>query len=104
MPCKTSVVCQINGAKPGSLCAVLQEFATRGVNLTRIESRPARTGLGRYIFFLDIDGSMKDQAVQAAVAAIEHTSLWFKSLGTYSSVCLADDQDALRLPPVISGS
>jgi prephenate dehydratase len=104
MPYKTSVVCQINGAKPGSLCDILQEFATRGVNLTRIESRPARTGLGRYIFFLDIDGSIKDQAVQAAVTAIEHTSLWFKSLGTYSSVCLSDDQEVVSLPPAISGS
>lgn len=86
--CKTSVVCQINGERPGSLCDILQEFATRGVNLTRIESRPARTGLGTYIFFLDIDGSVNDETVQAAVAAIQHSSLWFKNLGTYSSFCL----------------
>jgi prephenate dehydratase len=86
--CKTSVVCQINGEKPGSLCAILQEFATRGVNLTRIESRPARTGLGMYIFFLDIDGNIQDKTIQTAVMAIQHNSLWFKSLGTYPTACL----------------
>ncbi|EAX47127.1 Prephenate dehydratase [Thermosinus carboxydivorans Nor1] len=80
---KTSVVCQINGERPGSLCDVLQEFARRNVNLTKIESRPARTGLGVYIFFLDIDGDIDDDNVHAAVSAVKLKSLWFKNLGSY---------------------
>jgi len=86
---KTSIVCRINGEKPGSLCDILQEFATRGVNLTRIESRPDRTGLGMYIFFLDIDGSIQEQTIQDAVTTIQQKSLWFKSFGTYSTACLS---------------
>lgn len=81
--CKTSIVCQINGEKPGSLCDILTEFASRQVNLTKIESRPARTGLGYYIFFLDAEGSLEEENVRAAVEAVQHKSLWFKSLGSY---------------------
>lgn len=88
---KTSIVCQINGEKPGSLCDILQEFATRNVNLTKIESRPARTGLGMYIFFLDIDGSTHDKMIQTAVAAVKQKSLWFKDFGSYPIVRLLDD-------------
>jgi prephenate dehydratase len=81
--CKTSLICQINGEKPGSLYGILGEFASRGVNLTKIESRPARTGLGLYLFFLDAEGSLEDENVRAAVDAVREKSLWFKSLGSY---------------------
>lgn len=81
--CKTSVVCKMNGERPGSLCELLQEFAGRDVNLTRIESRPARTGMGNYIFFFDMDGSMENHNVRSAVEAIEEKCLWFKSFGSY---------------------
>lgn len=81
---KTSVVCKINGERPGSLCDFLLEFAKREVNLTKIESRPARTGLGEYIFFFDIEGSDAEEKVSAAIKAIETKSLWFKNLGSYS--------------------
>lgn len=80
---KTSIVCQINGEKPGALYDILGEFAERRVNLTKIESRPARTGLGLYIFFFDIEGSLLDDNVQAAVEAVRRKSLWFKNLGSY---------------------
>jgi len=80
---KTSLVCQIDGTRPGSLCEILQEFAGRDVNLTRIESRPARTGLGNYIFFFDLDGSMEESNVRSAVEAVKAKSLWFKSFGSY---------------------
>ncbi|MDF2633420.1 MAG: Prephenate dehydratase [Pelosinus sp.] len=81
--CKTSVVCKMNGERPGSLCEILQEFAGRDVNLTRIESRPARTGLGNYIFFFDMDGSMEQSNVRSAVEAVKEKSLWFKTFGSY---------------------
>jgi prephenate dehydratase len=80
---KTSVVCKMNGERPGSLCEILQEFAERDVNLTRIESRPARTGLGNYIFFFDLDGSLEEHNVRSAVEAVKEKSLWFKSFGSY---------------------
>ncbi|EIW17084.1 MULTISPECIES: prephenate dehydratase [Pelosinus] len=82
-PCKTSVVCKMNGERPGSLCEILQEFSTRNVNLTRIESRPARTGMGNYIFFFDMDGSIENNSVRSAVEAVKEKSLWFKSFGSY---------------------
>lgn len=80
---KTSLVCEIDGSRPGSLCEILQEFAVRNVNLTRIESRPARKGLGKYIFFLDVDGQIGDENVHAAVSAVKMKSSWFKNLGSY---------------------
>ncbi|MDR3589510.1 MAG: prephenate dehydratase [Negativicutes bacterium] len=87
---KTSVVCRINGEKPGSLYEILGEFAKRGVNLTKIESRPAQTGLGLYIFFFDIEGSGENAAVAAAVEAVRGKSLWFKNLGSYPVEVMED--------------
>ena len=53
---------------PGWLVSCLAVFAFAGVNLTRIESRPLRRGMGEYMFFLDLEGSMADPAVSGAVA------------------------------------
>lgn len=83
---KTSIICQINGAKSGSLCEVLLAFAKYEVNLTRIESRPARTGLGEYIFFLDMEGSGQDKNVQGALAEVQKKSLWMKNLGSFKGI------------------
>lgn len=85
-PWKTSIVCQIDGSKPGSLYRVLAEFAERNVNLTKIESRPARTGLGAYLFFFDLEGGVGEQCIQEALQAIADKSLWFKNLGSYQVV------------------
>lgn len=81
---KTSIVCQINGEKAGSLCEVLLEFARRDVNLVRIESRPARTGLGAYIFFFDLDMPGDLPQVQAAIEAVRQKSFWLKNLGSFA--------------------
>lgn len=80
---KTSIVCKIKGDKPGSLFHLLQELASNHVNLVRIESRPARTELGEYIFFMDMEGSIAEPNVQIAIAALKNKSLWFKNLGSY---------------------
>ena len=58
---KLLVICQIDGQKAGALFEVLKEFAQRGINMTRIESRPARTELGAYIFFFDLEYSDSPQ-------------------------------------------
>ena len=68
----TSIICVPPRDRPGVLLAILQEFAMRAVNLTKLESRPAKTGLGRYLFFIDMEGSRgRDLAVDAAIRAIE---------------------------------
>ena len=68
----TSIICVPPRDRPGVLLAILQEFAMRAVNLTKLESRPAKTGLGRYLFFIDMEGSRdRDMAVGAAIRAIE---------------------------------
>jgi prephenate dehydratase len=73
---RTSVVCMLGRDRPGALLAILQEFAMRAVNLTRLESRPAKTGLGKYHFFIDIEGSQqRDLPVSAAIRAIEDQGL-----------------------------
>lgn len=87
---KMSIVMRIQGDKPGSLCDILSEFAQRGVNLTRIESRPARTGLGDYIFFIDLDGTTRQTQVAEAIHAVAVKSQWLKNLGMYDIICPAE--------------
>ena len=52
----TLVFSELGADHPGALVEALSEFSSRAVNLTRIESRPARSGLGRYMFFVDLEG------------------------------------------------
>lgn len=80
---KTLLVCRINGERPGALYELLTEFVRHSVNITKIESRPARTNLGEYIFFFDIDGGIQAENVKALIAAVQVKSLWFKNLGSY---------------------
>ena len=79
------IVCQIDGARAGSLCAVLEEFAGRGVNMTRIVSRPARTGLGVYIFFFDleIEAGKSREPLEESIEAVRQKSIWLKDLGRF---------------------
>ena len=75
------LVAQIDGSRPGALYNVLGEFARREVNLTRIESRPARTELGAYLFFFDLDAH--SDAAAEAIAAVARRSVWLKELGRF---------------------
>ena len=68
---------------PGARVEVHQEFAPRKVNLSKIESRPLKQGLGRYIFFADLHGSVGDAAVQEAIAATEARVETLRVLGSY---------------------
>lgn len=79
------IVCQIDGARAGSLCGVLEEFATRSVNMTRIVSRPARTGLGVYIFFFDleIEAGKSREPLEESIEAVREKSIWLKDLGRF---------------------
>jgi prephenate dehydratase len=68
---------------PGWLVRCLLEFATRGVNLTRIESRPRREGLGEYMFFLDVDGGLGQPAVANAVEGLRAHADVVRVLGSF---------------------
>ena len=80
---KVLIICQIDGSRAGSLCDVLNEFAKRGVNMTRIESRPARTILGAYIFFFDLETDAGDDALRESIKAVYDKSIWLKNLGVF---------------------
>lgn len=69
--------------RPGALLEVLAEFALRGINLTRIESRPMKGRLGEYRFFLDCDGHVADPAVGDALAELYRRCHWVRFLGSY---------------------
>ena len=68
---------------PGWLVRCLSEFAFRGVNLTKIESRPLRAQLGHYRFFVDCEGDARDEAVAAAVAGLHAHCERVHVLGSY---------------------
>jgi prephenate dehydratase len=68
---------------PGWLVRCLSEFAFRGVNLTRIESRPRKQALGHYVFFLDCDGAEDDRDVAAAIEALAGQAERVRVLGTW---------------------
>lgn len=81
---KTSLVfAELGEDRPGALVAALQEFSSRDVNLTRIESRPLRSGLGRYMFFCDLEGSTEDQIVSEAIEALRTKAASVRILGSY---------------------
>jgi prephenate dehydratase len=81
---RTSLVFSELGADhPGALVEALQEFSSRGVNLSRIESRPLRRGLGRYMFFCDLEGGVDDPAIAAALEALREKAESVRILGSY---------------------
>jgi prephenate dehydratase len=81
---KTSIVFWGGGDQsPGWLVDVLNEFAGRAVNLTRIESRPRRTGLGHYFFFVDLEGAAGSGSVEEALGAVRGHVEELRVLGSY---------------------
>ncbi|RMI34181.1 prephenate dehydratase [Nocardia stercoris] len=80
---RTSLVILELSNEPGALMRVFAEFATRGIDLTRIESRPSRTGLGTYVFYLDCVGHIRDRAVAEALKALHRTAGRILFLGSW---------------------
>jgi prephenate dehydratase len=81
---KTSVVFWGAGDEsPGWLVAALHEFADRGINLTRIESRPRRVRLGHYMFFADLEGAESEPRVEEALSALRERVQELRVLGSY---------------------
>jgi prephenate dehydratase len=79
---RTSVVLRLDNV-PGALVSAMTEFAIRDIDLTRIESRPTRTELGTYIFFLDCVGHIDDDAVAEALKALHRRCTDVRYLGSW---------------------
>jgi prephenate dehydratase len=80
---KTSVVCFQHRDRPGSLLAILQEFAARAINITKLESRPTKRDLGDYCFFIDFEGHIADELVADCLRNLRAKQKQVKLLGSY---------------------
>lgn len=80
--CKTSLVFAVPNT-PGSLYQALGDFATRSVNLTKLESRPRRNRPWQYVFYVDLDGHWQDAPISAAVVSLLSRAVFVKLLGSY---------------------
>ncbi|NGP07199.1 prephenate dehydratase [Rhodococcus sp. 14C212] len=95
---RTSVILQLPN-EPGSLVRAMTEFATRGIDLTRIESRPTRQEYGTYFFHLDCVGHIDDALVAEALKAL-HRFAQVRFLGSWAAVSqhgvapVSDEEDA----------
>lgn len=80
---KTTVVASLAEDRSGALLELLEQFATRGINLTRIESRPQGTELGRYTFSIDCEGHVADPRVSEALMGLHRVCPRVRYLGSY---------------------
>lgn len=79
---KTSVLLSSRN-RPGALYDLLTPLAKHGISMTRIESRPSRTGLWEYVFFVDFEGHVDDPSVAEAMTELSSEAALFKLLGAY---------------------
>jgi prephenate dehydratase len=80
---KTSLACFIMQDQPGALLQILQEFAYRYLNLTKIQSRPTKERLGDYMFFIDVEGHRADDNLAGAIKCLQCKVAEVKVLGSY---------------------
>ncbi|HEX5566984.1 MAG TPA: prephenate dehydratase [Streptomyces sp.] len=97
---KTSVVLWLGDDHPGALLELLQEFAARGVNLVRIESRPTGEGIGRYCFSVDCEGHITDRRVGDALMGLRRLCPKVRFLGSYPRAGV----DPLQVTPLRRGT
>ena len=90
---KTSLVVFQDADRPGSLLGILQEFAARSINLTRLESRPTKQGLGDYCFLIDLEGHVADEVVADCLRNLHMKNGRVKFLGSYPA---ASDDGGIR--------
>ena len=81
---KTSIAFTLDN-RPGSLFGALEIFAKNNINMIKIESRPVKKELGKYIFFIDTDGNCDDKIIQAALENIRSHTDFYRFLGSYES-------------------
>ena len=80
---RTSIVCFQDADRPGSLYGILGRFAARDINLTKLESRPTKRGLGEYCFVIEFDGHVGDDVVGDCLADLQAHLVRVKFLGSY---------------------
>ena len=80
---KTSISFSLFEDKPGGLYELLGLFAENNINLTKIESRPSKEGLGHYIFFIDMEGHRLDEDIKEILNVLKDNTSFFKVLGSY---------------------
>ncbi|MBD3882329.1 prephenate dehydratase [Phormidium tenue FACHB-886] len=98
----TSLAFSLPANIPGALVKLLQIFAQRNINLSRIESRPTKRSLGDYLFFIDIEANLQSAAVQSALAELKPHTETLKILGSYditSAAKTAKEAVQLSNPP-----
>lgn len=88
---KTTLVVYPYTDHPGGLLSILEQFATRGVNLTRLESRPTKTSLGQYCFSIDCEGHLGEERITDALLGLRRTCREVIFLGSYPR---ADEAEA----------
>jgi chorismate mutase/prephenate dehydratase len=84
---KTSLVCSTPN-RPGAMHALLEPLAHHGVSMTKLQSRPARSGLWEYVFYIDVEGHQSEPAVAAALAGLKDRAAFLKVLGSYPAAML----------------
>ena len=80
---RTSIVCFQDADRPGSLYGILGQFAARDINLTNLQSRPTKSGLGNYCFIIDLEGHIADQVVADCLRDLRANLATIKFLGSY---------------------
>jgi prephenate dehydratase len=80
---KTSIAFVVDHDRPGTLIAALGELSNRGLNMTHIQLRPSRRGLGLYVFLIDFQGHRMDGGVAEALAALKTQTSFLRVLGSY---------------------
>lgn len=80
---KTTLMVQLASDEAGALLAMLEQFSVRGVNLSRIESRPVGDALGRYTFSIDAEGHIHDERMQAVLVGLHRVCPKVTFLGSY---------------------
>ena len=80
---KTSICFEFDTDGPGLLQSALGEFASRGINLGKIESRPTKLSLGRYVFLVDMDGHREDECIREVLDAVRRHVSGLKIFGSY---------------------
>ena len=80
---KTSILFSLSDDNPGGLYKILGLFSRDNINLTKIESRPSKEGLGKYIFFVDLEGHQDDKKIKKILNLLKEKTSFMKILGSY---------------------